>query len=474
MARERHEFNLVAEDGPKLEEEVIDLIRGTSQTQLIPSLRAADLFAQRLAPMSPSHLRSVAILSLPQFQPPTSPRCLFLKSSEVAPSRRVDHVARSPAPYFGGLNLGGRRMRRDWKVSITIFAFLISFMGVGGIASMAVASVRNAPRQVASHWHIVKRSQTWGLSVDDTDCTNQLRCVSIASHKGTAFAVRLNAAGILSVSRVATKPIPDGLMSCTTLVNCQAEFVKGSVDSSNLTMSLFRTTDAGVHWFRDAQLPEPVIRGFACSTPTRCLAAASTGESLSASSHEYRTTNGGVSWTETTLAPLPAPHLVAVNCGIGGACITTNRFSAGAAAITIDLGETWKKLTVPVHKAGISSASCIGSSVCQLILESPGPKSSSRLFLWTVAQSNGHTVAIHAIGFAHSWALQATCGSERYCSLVIWQSADAPRLMLTSNFGATWLSESLPASLGVQPSIWCGSGGHCLGFTGAQLIEVRN
>jgi hypothetical protein len=91
-----------------------------------------------------------------------------------------------------------------------------------------------------------------------------------------------------------------------------------------------------------------------------------------------------------------------------------------------------------------------------------------------VAQSNGHTVAIHAIGFAHSWALQATCGSERYCSLVIWQSADAPRLMLTSNFGATWLSESLPASLGVQPSIWCGSGGHCLGFTGAQLIEVRN
>jgi hypothetical protein len=368
-----------------------------------------------------------------------------------------------------------RRHSRASRVSIALLSCLMASAGTMGAAgSVAVASPGQAPRAAASLWHVVKRSETWGLSFGTIDCTSQLRCVEIANRKGITFAVRLDAAGIVSVSRVATRPIP-GSLSCTTSVICQGQVNTGSVESSNYAMSLNKTTDAGVHWTRDARLPDPVIRGFACSTPTRCLATTSSADSFSASSHEYMTADAGVSWSETTLPPLPSPYLETLDCGIGGGCIAVNRDVTNAAAITTDLGKTWKKVVVPVHRGGVASGTCVGSSVCQLVIESPGPGSSARLFLWTVAQSDGRTVALHPIGTAQSWGPVASCGTKSYCSLVVDpQQFGVPQLRLTSNSGATWRSESLPAALGPDAVVWCGAGGHCLGFNGGHLIEVRN
>jgi hypothetical protein len=330
----------------------------------------------------------------------------------------------------------------------------------------------SAPRNATAGWQLLKRSESWGFSIEDQSCTSQLQCVAIASRRGASFAVHLNGSGVDSVNRIQTRLVL-GDISCTTSIDCQADVVSGSVTSGNEAARLYRTTDGGVRWTADARLPEPVIRGFGCSSPTHCLAIASAGVGLSSEAQAFLTETGGRTWTTASLPPLAPPYLDTIECGVGGGCLAYDRFAKSAVAITGNLGLTWTKVTAPNGGKVSAPASCTGASTCHVILLSAS--GSGSVWLWTIAQSNGRTVGVHKWGSFDSWEDQVSCPSSSTCAITAEASlGSSDRLWLTTNNGASWSSELLPAVLGLQAQVWCGTGGHCLA-TGSDpsLIAVR-
>lgn len=146
---------------------------------------------------------------------------------------------------------------------------------------------------------------------------------------------------------------------CPSVTVCEAT----ASNSAQTLRFLFRTTDGGRHWERQALPGGLPVSSVACPTATICQAGvASASVSLS-----LRTIDGGRTWSEQKL--LPGANIELVACPSADTCEAVGE---DAALRTTDGGKTWVTQKLPNALYQSVGLACPRVTVCQTVGWSSG------------------------------------------------------------------------------------------------------
>jgi photosystem II stability/assembly factor-like uncharacterized protein len=222
------------------------------------------------------------------------------------------------------------------------------------------------------------------------------------------------------------------------------------------------TSDGGTTWDLAAvPVANTTMIGVTCLSTQTCLAAGVTSEQAGPYAGVILiSTNGGLSWTSSTLPP--------GTYGIGDVvCPTSSRCIAVGAQILVssDGGQTWSTATVPGGTQALRSIACSSSTTCVAI----GPNSDA------VSNPNATTVAIMTTDGGSTWTQDAfptgsasleqiSCPSSSQCfaggpSL----TQNGPAAFFTSsNSGASWTAApSAPKGISAVAGLSCPAVNDC-------------
>ena len=208
--------------------------------------------------------------------------------------------------------------------------------------------------------------------------------VGVTTAIGGASAVTSNNAG-KSWSTVA---VPRGeeqlnLVTCTTRRSCIAE---GEVDatigdpSGGSRLSIITTTNGGSTWTQSsiatdtaAPLSIPYFGGLTCASATHCfLVGDATPPDGSPSGVILSSADSGASWTNQAVPP-GTTMLNAISCGsatqcaVAGGGIGARGGTSRELLTTSDGGQLWTSRTVPSSAVGLEGVSCPSTTSCTAV-----------------------------------------------------------------------------------------------------------
>ena len=210
-------------------------------------------------------------------------------------------------------------------------------------------------------------------------------------------------------------------------------------------------------------LPAPVqaLRAISCPTARRCWAV---GSSLATSSAPagaalVTTIDGGSSWTIQTV-PASVRYLSAIACASPRSCTAVGQVGLtgtgpGAVLTTADAGATWDLQTVPVGTTDVTAVDCRPDRRCTALGVVSGrvtvlaPSSTGSWGSGGALPAAAAATALSCIDASHCWATAT-------------QPVDVDHIIgviaTTSDGGATWALQRVPAGTGALQGIDCHSG----------------
>ncbi len=238
-------------------------------------------------------------------------------------------------------------------------------------------------------------------------------------------------------------------VTCTSQLNCiavGADNALGGVVSS--------TGDGGNDWSQSSTaVGQPVLNAVSCATSSLCIAV---GQGASA-----RSTDGGTTWT-TFAVPTANTTLLGVQCPSSTACVSVgvrpgrNAPLTGQVLVSSNGGQTWTTPTLPKSVGALGAVDCPTTSLCvsvgaSILVSTNGGSS------WSPRYVNGGTGVLRSV----------SCVSATTCVAIGPNPAGAqdPNAsayeVVTTNGGATWTSEPMPAGSADIDAISCSSNGTC-------------
>jgi photosystem II stability/assembly factor-like uncharacterized protein len=215
-------------------------------------------------------------------------------------------------------------------------------------------------------------------------------------------------------------------VSCATATDCLV-FASQS-DVSDLTWPQpkswppleFVTKDGGATWAQSsplASLHQPYVTGLSCPTNMTCEAVGTAVVASRGYSWDGRTTNGGASWSIVHL-PKDVDDPTALSCGSSTFCVALAGQGVGnKEARTVNGGRSWATSSIPLRIALPEAIDCLASGTCYV----------GGYWVPTSTSTEGLLVVSH-------------------------------------DFGATWVRRSMPPSSGDLVGISCAASASCLLF----------
>jgi hypothetical protein len=232
-------------------------------------------------------------------------------------------------------------------------------------------------------------------------------------------------------------------VSCPTTLECTAV----GPDQSGVIMA---TTDGGATWNGDV-IPAGVNAAYAiaCPATSDCYAV---GNADQLDGTILATTDGGATWTSQT-APSGVTELFGVACSSPSDCTAVgsdSHSSSGVLITTTDAGSTWTSEPVPSSVAVLSAVACPTTTGC--IAVGSGSGGDNGVILTTEGGvtwiSGDSSYAVTPGGIA--------CASALNCQVVV-----GPDNLVTSDGGGTWMAGGLDGLLANVSGISCPSVEDC-------------
>jgi len=244
------------------------------------------------------------------------------------------------------------------------------------------------------------------LTYNSVSCPTSTTCLASgqSSSRQPVLSVSTDAGASWHTTTLSA-PAPLGLLSCSSVTTCVAEYFDGAIH-------MVRTADAGVTW-RPAVTPHLTnLQSVSCPTADSCLAVG--GSSSQRSGQAIRTTDGGHTWQAVGI-PAPANS---VSCPDSSHCWASS--AVGKVWSSGDLGGTWRDVSAPDWFPNEENP--LGPYPAG----APPPRGTGRfLALGFDVAGVAFTDDTHGIAFGG-----ARCGGQTtQCSGGVWRTADA---------GATW------------------------------------
>ena len=212
--------------------------------------------------------------------------------------------------------------------------------------------------------------------------------------------------------------------------------------------TILATTDGGSTWTNQSISPSINLWSIAC-TPTQCFAAGEAG-----SSTVVMATSGGGTWADSTIPPNESSRDV-VACASALNCFV----SAGDVILdTTDGGSTWTPAHLPFGLNTLTSITCPTVSDCFAaggIFNSLDVNGGATILASTDGGATWESQTIPA-GFGTIYGI--ACASPSNCVAVGYNFDYSSFILTTSDGGATWTSESIPSGIGYLTGVACATG----------------
>jgi photosystem II stability/assembly factor-like uncharacterized protein len=334
-----------------------------------------------------------------------------------------------------------------------------SWVVVGGLAVLTLAtaiwSVANAPARDTPASRIISVTTTTAATSTPTTSLPPSAVPTLpapAATTGTAWQVSLAYPAV---------PKPDEA-ACPSASICYAAGTNSS-DSGEV----LRTSDAGATW-RAEVLPSGVrpVTGISCPSVSDCFATEGGGILV--------THNSGRSWTSR--GPFADSSLAAISCPSVTTC-----YVVGSLLVlgTTDGGATWTEQSAPTNQALYRSGlpllapfdaiTCPSTTVCFAMGSGSYMVTRDAGRTWTDDEGLVNGRAVRQGGGYGPFGDSITCPSTTMCVTngTVETKSDGPRseISLTTDSGATWVTERIPKSIGVS-DVSCLSTSRCFALGG--------
>jgi len=300
-----------------------------------------------------------------------------------------------------------------------------------------------------------------GLSqFDAVSCGAPTLCV------GLAYDSLISRAVIVVDEDGTVTQTPEPAASVLQAVSCAATTVCVAVGeapvpaSTNMTGIAFTTGDGGATWTQPTLPPDVTdLDGVSCPTTSDCTAVGAYDGAGGTGPVALGSTDGGTTWTAESV-PAGA-SMSAVSCTSASQCVSVEgQGQTGTAAVVdVENGSTWGTETI----TGMSRAdgvSCISA--------------------WCTVVGTGSATSVDGGG---TWTVTSTSGTDQYgpvsCATTSTCVAVVPGrdwLMGTSDGGADWTPEAVPAVATSLAGVACPSADFCAavgaGPEGAALLDT--
>jgi len=266
--------------------------------------------------------------------------------------------------------------------------------------------------------------------------------------------------------------LPDSFeeLSCPVPGTCYAAtFLIGSSGGPPESPEVAETTDSGQVWSILAT-PSGFVPGHvACRTVLDCLVLGVQGTSSNDTTRVLVTTNGGKTWSSTTLPGSPLSE--AAVCVSATLCYVTAGSNGPNELFRSESGgASWQRLWRFAADVQLVDLTCPTATEC-LVGGSIGSAGSQRVYL-AVTRNRGATWAVVHVPSPSSWPVESlSCPSASHCVALagINQSGGA---LVSDDGGSSWRTATLPSSAGVsQQALTCPSTQVCVagGGSAAQI-----
>ncbi len=343
--------------------------------------------------------------------------------------------------------------------------------------------------------HSVNGGASWsaralpaGVAGDEISCPSAAECLAASTSLG-AIAVTTTSGASWHESTIAGATAVEAV-SCGTSSDCEAV---GSQGVNGSEPGIWRTTTAGKSWaaqhvpalsdgFHAAYGPSVNFDAISCEGADDCLSGG-TAQTRFISFYVFtflaRTTNAGAAWKQQHVATAVSA-LAAVSCASGADCEVVGSHPTGVAIGTTRSGAAWtvQAETIPEVGGNYEAVSCASTKACVAVgSRDTGPTSGIGVIARTTDGGVKWTTTPEANAFDLSGV---ACPSTKVCFAVgLASSLSGGILLKTSNGGASWGSESVPAGTGRLTEVACASTTHCesvgdSGVGGADVIGTSN
>ncbi len=275
------------------------------------------------------------------------------------------------------------------------------------------------------------------------DCNDAAHCVAV----GTSSALVSNNGG--QTWTLDATPLAGGAPTVALSgVACESDTLCTAVGAPGQTTTYIYSTDGGVTWLKSAPPAGGVTMGAVTCFATACVAV---GEGAAVS------TDGGATWTYEGTG---TNQLISVSCGTAGAaCLAvgpnplgvSQPTATGILDISTNGGATWtqENSNLPASTPTIQGVSCVGSTDCMVVGESPQGPTGTLVIARTTDGGATWTAETGPTGFGNLPANilpqgfpAISCSSGTSC-VVAGGNSSGPLISVTANGGQTWTSATI-------------------------------
>lgn len=273
----------------------------------------------------------------------------------------------------------------------------------------------------------------------------------------------------LTWTKIATDPTTTlDSLACPTSTQCVGEEVKAGGDW------LATSSDGGASFSATEQVSagigDTVISAPACGSPTACVVDVEMFAAAKDTASIYSTTDGGATWTPTTLldssASLLEPMTLGAACGGATSCVVDQgvRDGGGLGGLVERTSNltSWTPAASPYSPTGILSVLCTTASTCYEILAQPTATAFAARI--RVSHNDGSSWQSVELPTGDEPIVIGGCQSASRCEVVAVEgealldgafplpdSSSATTVLLTTNDGGgSWSAESVTGS-GYEP-----------------------
>ena len=367
----------------------------------------------------------------------------------------------------------GDRQGQGWRRARVLAAGVVAAVLAAGVGAVATPAVASATLVAGTFQQTGAFPRTIG-SVTDVSCATATTCEAVGVFGADIFFVNGSGPGAVlgTTDGGATwtpQALPAGVpllssITCPSTTTCLAAGT--SVDSATTTSAVVGTTDGGTTW---VNLPLPTgatsLSTVDCGSPSTCVVLGATSSGAGA----WATTDGGQQWTTATV-PSGVTSLAGVSCPTSTTCVAVGATGSGPTVVTTtDSGASWTKQTmlagIPAG-AALAAVACTSASTCTVGGSVFDPSTGVGTPVLDATSDGGADWTSEPVPAGVTGVTGLSCPSATVCQAVGTSSRSGsnliePAVLGTSDGGATWATETLPVSMGTSITVSCGGVGTC-------------
>ena len=364
--------------------------------------------------------------------------------------------------------------------------------GLAGLTSVSLTL--DGSSNGGSTWTNQPAPQGWGLNT--LSCPSASECIAGGySSTGADYSLRTVDAGTTWQVGGSASSQSFSATSCANANDCMAVVTGGSAPVVVTTNGGVSWSSSGIGSFPNNQSQGVSLSGVACITQQDCIVVGALTTIVNnkpvISPWISPTTNGGSSWSSSSIPSGSAALVQQVSCGVTSGSASSVCVAIGfktlsfplepSLLVSTDGGSSWTAPTLPSGIEMIQGVSCSTAEYCMAEgFPAPGASSANVVLIQTMDGGSSWTsVPVPSnLEMVSGISCVANSISKSDCivvgQLASQSGASGPAAFVTTNSGLSWgASESMPSTIANISAVTCVAGStecYLLGYSSANVL----